>query len=198
MRTIRRIFSALMLTALALACAWTGGLIWFAATMADAPTTNQRPTQVIVVLTGGENRLAEGVRLLSNGYANWLFVSGVNPGVRKVELMKVAGIKDPRIARLVVLGKRAVDTRGNAVESAAWLRAHKYGSVRLVTANYHMRRSLLEFRRVLPKTTIIANPVFPRPVNSGPWWQSGRARAIVIGEYNKYLVALTGSGPRAR
>ena len=49
---------------------------------------------------------------------------------------------------------------------------------------------------------IIANPVFPQPVNPGPWWHSRRAIKIVTGEHNKYLFALTGtgsgSGPRAR
>ena len=197
MRRIGRIVGALLLTVFLVGCVWLGGLVWFAVTMADTPTSDRRPTQVIVVLTGGEDRLAEGVRLLSNGYAKWLFVSGVNPGVCKKELMRVAGVEDARIARFVVLGKRAADTRGNATESAAWMRARKFRSLRLVTANYHMRRSLVEFRRALPAVTIIANPVFPRPVNPGRWWHSRRAITVVIGEYNKYLVALTGTGASA-
>lgn len=195
MRRFFRTLGTLLLTAFLLGCVWLGGLVWFALTMAKEPTSNRKPTDVIVVLTGGEDRLAEGVRLLSNGYAKWLFVSGVHPGVRKKELMKVAGVEDARIARNVVLGKEAADTRGNATETAAWVRKNKFRSLRLVTANYHMRRSLVEFRRAMPDTTIIiANPVFPRPVNPGPWWHSRRAISIVVGEYNKYLVALTGTG----
>jgi uncharacterized SAM-binding protein YcdF (DUF218 family) len=195
MRRFFRTLGALLLTAFLLGCVWLGGLVWFAVTMAKEPTSNRKPTDVIVVLTGGEDRLAEGVRLLSNGYAKWLFVSGVHPGVRKKQLMKVAGVEDARIARNVVLGKEAADTRGNATETAAWVRKNKFRSLRLVTANYHMRRSLVEFRRALPDTMIIiANPVFPRPVNPGPWWHSRRAISIVVGEYNKYLVALTGTG----
>jgi uncharacterized SAM-binding protein YcdF (DUF218 family) len=194
MRGILRTLKRLILTAFLLGCVWLGGLVWFALTMADKPTDNRKPTDAIVVLTGGEDRLAEGVRLLSNGYAKWLFVSGVHPGVRRKELLKVAGVEDARIANLVVLGKRAADTRGNATESAAWVHANKFRSLRLVTANYHMRRSLLEFRRALPDIIIIANPVFPRPVNPDRWWHSRRAISIVIGEYNKYLFALTGTG----
>jgi uncharacterized SAM-binding protein YcdF (DUF218 family) len=197
---VRRFFrtlGALVLAAFLLGCVWLGGLVWFAVTMAKTPTSNRTPTDVIVVLTGGEDRLAEGVRLLSNGYAKWLFVSGVHPGVRKKELMRVAGVEDARIANFVLLGKRAADTRGNATESAALVRERKFRSLRLVTANYHMRRSLVEFHRALPNTTVIANPVFPRPVNPGPWWHSRRAISIVVGEYNKYLVALTGTGAQA-
>jgi uncharacterized SAM-binding protein YcdF (DUF218 family) len=194
MRRFFRSLGTLVLVAFLLGCVWLGGLVWFALTMAKEPTANRKPTDVIVVLTGGEDRLAEGVRLLSNGYAKWLFVSGVHPGVRKKELMKVAGVEDARIARNVVLGKQAADTRGNATETAAWVRKNKFRTLRLVTANYHMRRSLVEFRRAMPDKTIIANPVFPRPVNPGPWWHSRRAISIVVGEYNKYLVALTGSG----
>jgi len=193
MRRIFRTLKALILTAFLLGCVWLGGLAWFALTMADKPTDNRKPTDAIVVLTGGEDRLAEGVRLLSNGYAKWLFVSGVHPGVKRKELLRVAGVEDTRIANMVVLGKEAADTRGNATETATWVRKNKFKSLRLVTANYHMRRSLVEFRRALPETTIIANPVFPRPVNPEPWWHSRRAISIVVGEYNKYLVALTGS-----
>lgn len=196
MKRIFRTLGTLLLIAFLLGCVWLGGLVWFAVTMAKTPTANRKPTDAIVVLTGGEDRLAEGVRLLASGYAKWLFVSGVHPGVRKKELMRVAGVEDARIANFVVLGKRAADTRGNATETAAWIRTNKFSSLRLVTANYHMRRSLVEFRRALPQTTIIANPVFPRPVNPGPWWHSRRAISIVVGEYNKYLVALTGSSGR--
>jgi len=196
MRRFFRSLGALLLIAFLLGCAWLGGLVWFAVTMPDKPSADRRKTDAIVVLTGGEDRLAEGVRLLSRGFAKWLFVSGVHPGVRKAELMKVAGVEDAAIAKSVVLGKRAPDTRGNATETAAWLKGRKYRSLRLVTANYHMRRSLVEFRRALPDITIIANPVFPRPVNPRPWWHSRRAISIVVGEYNKYLVALTGSSAR--
>jgi len=194
MKMLLVLFRLLALASLCLGVLWFAGLVWFGATMPTSPSSNQSRTAAIVVLTGGSNRLKEGVRLLSRGYAKWLFVSGVNPDVRKPELMKVAGVEAPEVARFVVLGKRAVDTRGNASESAEWLRKRRFTSLRLVTANYHMRRSLLEFRRALPGVRIIANPVFPKPVNQGPWWRSGRALTVVAGEYNKYIFALIGPG----
>src|SRR3546814_4570320 len=61
----------------------------------------------------------------------------------------------------VDLGFEAADTAGNALETAGWLNAHGYKSIRLVTANYHMPRSLVEFSRRLPGITIVPPPVLP-------------------------------------
>jgi len=193
----RRALVILIAGVLGLGALWFGGLVWFGASMPSAPAADSNPTDAIVVLTGGEDRLAEGLRLLAAGRAKRLFVSGVNPGVRKAELMRVAGVKQPGLAALVEIGQRANNTRGNAAESAAWLRRRGFTSMRLVTANYHMRRSMIEFRWALPKVRIVAHPVFPKPVNPGPWWRKGRALAIVAAEFNKYLIALLrpGGGP---
>ncbi len=45
-----------------------------------------------------------------------------------------------------------------------------FHSLRLVTANYHMPRSLLEFARAMPDIEIVPHPVFPE-ISRGPhWW----------------------------
>ncbi len=179
---------------LALGIAWLGGLIWFGASMPRRDSDPALRTDAIVALTGGAERLVEGARLLTSGSARWLFVSGVHSAVRKSELLVVANIKQPRLAGFVVLGYRARNTRQNAQETALWLKKRGFTSIRLVTANYHMRRAALEFRRAMPGLRIVTHPVFPRPVNPGPWWQNLAALAIVAGEYNKYLAALVGGG----
>ena len=49
------------------------------------------------------------------------------------------------------LGFMAADTHGNAQETADWARAHRYKSLIVVTANYHMPRSLTRIlRRACP------------------------------------------------
>lgn len=180
------------------AVAWVGGLVWFAETMphaAPAVAASQARTDAIVVLTGGADRIAEGARLLAQGHAQWLFISGVNPGVKKAELLRVTGITEPALENNIVIGQFADTTRENAAETAAWMKSRGFRSLRLVTANYHMRRSLLEFRRLMPEAEIVAHPVFPAPVTPGPWWQDIRALSIVAGEYNKYLAAFAGLAP---
>src|ERR1700736_5683632 len=70
----------------------------------------------------------------------------------------------------VVLGHRAVDTLGNAGETAQWMRQQGFHSLRLVTAWYHMRRSLLEFELAMPEIEIVPHPVFPDQVAHEHWW----------------------------
>ena len=48
----------------------------------------------------------------------------------------------------------------NAAETAAWMSRQGYTSLRIVTSNWHMPRSLLEFRETMPDVRLIPNPVF--------------------------------------
>jgi uncharacterized SAM-binding protein YcdF (DUF218 family) len=84
----------------------------------------------------------------------------------------------------------ADDTRGNAVETAAWIREQGFGSLRLVTANYHMPRSLLEFRHAMPDIEIVPHPVFPENFKQDEWWLWPGSASLLASEYSKYLVAL--------
>lgn len=180
--------------ALLLLIALLGGFVWFASSL---PTAAERPrerTDAIVVLTGGDARVAEGLRLLADGQAEKLLVSGVNPAVTVAELMALAPDVPPDLAARVVLGYAAGDTLGNAAETAAWMREQGFTSLRLVTAAYHMPRSLLELQRALPGVTILAHPVFPPGVRQEGWWEDGDSASLLLGEYLKYLAALI-SGP---
>ena len=46
------------------------------------------------------------------------------------------------------------------METAAWMRSEGYRSLRLVTAGYHMRRSLFEFARAMPEMRIIDQEIW--------------------------------------
>jgi uncharacterized SAM-binding protein YcdF (DUF218 family) len=182
------------------ALAWIAGFVWFAQTMPGDTPTDVTPTDAIVVLTGGSERLGEGLKLLLQNRAAHLFVSGVHPGVTVDELLRVYQVDAARAPGDIAIGYRAGNTEGNAEETAAWMTGHGFRSLRLVTANYHMRRSLLEFSHAMPDVRIVAHPVFPEPVYPSRWWRSGQAISVVGGEYVKYLVALLRiaiSGPAA-
>ena len=90
----------------------------------------------------------------------------------------------------MTLGHDAIDTRGNARETAAWVRARGVRRVHLVTANYHMARSLLEFRRAMPEVTIVAHPVIADRVRLDDWWWRPGTASLLASEYTKYLAAL--------
>ena len=180
---------AVMLATAVLAL-WTAGLMSFvralperAATVADGPDTD-----AIVVLTGGDTRIETGLALLRAGRAHHLFISGVGAGVVTKDLLARAGETGQNESDLT-LGRDATDTIGNARETAQWVAKNGYRSLRLVTAAYHMPRSLAEFRAALPRVEIVAHPVFPQgygPARWRPWRTTGR---FVVAEYHKFVLS---------
>ncbi|HLI12265.1 MAG TPA: ElyC/SanA/YdcF family protein [Alphaproteobacteria bacterium] len=179
--------------AAALAILWVGGLVWFSR---QVPTTVEQPdatTDAIVVLTGGSERLEAGLALLEAGRAKKLFVSGVYRGVEVNELLRLARRSPAHLDCCIALGHAADSTYSNAMETAVWMAAENYHSLLLVTAAYHMPRSLLEFRRAMPGIKLIPHPVFPERVKSD-WWLWPGSAELIIGEYDKYLLALARDG----
>lgn len=127
--------------------AWAFGLAWFVISLPDpAPLAK---TDAIVVLTGGPGRVQRGLSVLKAGYAKRLLVSGVDPAVKPKELARVQGVPTALIECCVDLGKMAIDTRSNAIETSAWLKRQKAKSVRLVTNDWHLRRARYELERVI-------------------------------------------------
>lgn len=169
---------------------WVGGLAAFVASSLWIGSDPATAADAIVVLTGGKQRLETGLALLAAGKAKTLFITGVNPQVDRAELLRVLGPAAMREACCIVIGHAAENTRGNALETAAWMQGQGYRSLRLVTNWYHMRRALLEFRRAMPRLTIIAAPVFAQRYEPDNWsgWRS--AAILVLGEYHKYVAAL--------
>lgn len=182
----RRALAALVL--LAIVC-WSGGLLYFITEIPDDIGVSPANADAIVVLTGGSMRLETGLSLLNEGRGRKLFVSGVHRGVDVAELMRVSRQSPEKADCCIALGYDADHTRGNAEETARWIRGEGYGSLVLVTADYHMPRSLLEFSHALPEARIMPYPVFPEHVKTEEWYRWPGTALLIIGEYNKYLVA---------
>jgi uncharacterized SAM-binding protein YcdF (DUF218 family) len=175
---------------------WCAGLLYFASLMPESVDEPRARTDAIVVLTGGSGRLRQGLQLLADKRARKLFVSGVYHGVDVAELLQVSQHSPEELECCVFIGYEADNTRGNAAETAAWIRDQKFLSLRLVTATYHMPRSLLEFRRAMPTVEIIAHPVFPETFKRADWWFWPGSASLVISEYVKYMIAgLRGPAP---
>ncbi|MGE0719893.1 MAG: YdcF family protein [Alphaproteobacteria bacterium] len=176
---------ALRLAAVA-AALLLAGFVWFAETIAWTPEVDLQPTDAIVVLTGSAERIPAAVGLLKEGRGRKLLVSGVNPTIDATVLMRemVGAAADPRITL-----DFAPDTRGNARETARWMAAEGFRSLRLVTANYHIRRAALELGRAMPGVAIVLHPVVS-PQLRRQWWAWPRSAALIGGEYLKYLSIL--------
>lgn len=183
-RALRLGLAALLL----LASAWGAGLVWFIQMAARhyPPPPNAGG---IVALTGGADRVATALHLLQAHKAHWLLVSGIGGGADLSDLAHRAAVNPRPLAPRVKLGRRALSTRGNALETAGWVRRHDIRSLIVVTAFYHMPRALTELRRALPDVVLYPDPVLV-PARGGIGRQV-TLRFMAI-EYTKYLLALTG------
>jgi uncharacterized SAM-binding protein YcdF (DUF218 family) len=192
----RRWARRLLLLFLLLGLVWVIGLVAFVTRIPHEGDVDLTATDAAVVLTGGCERLEAGLELLATGHAKKLLISGVNKNVDIATLLaslnpaEVPKLPPETIACCIALGYSAEDTRGNAVETADWMRQQRFKSIRLITAAYHMPRSMLEFHRAMPGVQVLPYPVFPRQVRQEGWWRWPGTTNLLIREYNKYLVAL--------
>ncbi len=186
----RRLAKWTAVVVLAIIAGWTWALVWFAENIPRQVANLSSPTDAVVVLTGGSDRLRAGFELLAQKRARKLFVSGVYHGVDVAELLRMSRQAPKELECCVTLGYTADDTEGNAHETAQWMAKENFRSLRLVTANYHMQRSLLEFRRAMPAITVIPHPVFPKNFKGEGWWLWPGTTSLILREHFKYVVAL--------
>ena len=168
---------------------WLAGAVFFIETQPHKVDDPDTASDAIIVLTGGRDRIEAGIALLATKRAEKLFVSGVYRGVEVNELLRMSRQLPDRVECCIVLGHGADNTVGNALETAEWMAKEKYSSLRLVTASYHMPRSLLEFGQAMPNIRIIPHPVFPERVKLEDWWLHPGTTALLIGEFHKYFAA---------
>lgn len=183
-----RVKTVLFYGFLVLAGLWTTGFLWFVSQVNCPPEDTQTRTDAIVALTGGTERLATAAELLKEEKAGKMLISGVD---RKVDWMLLAETiheLPDTLADRITLGHVACNTRENALETRDWLERNGFKSVRLVTASYHMPRSLSEFKNVMPEMVIIPNPIFPQTVKHKEWWKWPGTFTLILSEYTKFLV----------
>ncbi len=168
-----------------------GGFALFATHVSRLSTPKNPPAaDAIIVLTGGQARLDAALGLRNSGKGQRLLISGVHPSTSRRELQAATGGDTALFSCCVDIDRAALDTIGNAEESAKWVRTHEYNRVILVTNNYHMPRSLLEMSRLLDKEELDPYPVVNSKIDNGGWMTQPDALRVLFTEYNKYLAAL--------
>jgi uncharacterized SAM-binding protein YcdF (DUF218 family) len=188
LETVRKSLAYIGRIVLVAALAYGFGFLVFAATLPHRPASVPR-ADAIVTLTGGDARLDTAVRLLEKGAAKRLLITGVHPSITKPEIREIAhgGSKFDCCADLDFA---AEDTRENAAEAANWMHQHGFRSLILVTANYHMPRSLAEFSAEMPTIKLVPYPVEPEGANWDHWWRNPHTVRLLHAEYAKYLASL--------
>lgn len=168
---IRRLASSLLVL-------WMLGFLWFAVFL-PRPAGDVK-TDAVVVLTGSGGRIDRGLEVLDARLAPRMLVSGVDKEVRPREFAAQYRIARSRMACCVTLDYESVDTRSNARESAQWLAANRFGSVRLVTSDWHMRRAAFDLAQVAPDGLRVVEDAVPtRP-----------SFKVLFLEYHKLLARL--------
>lgn len=168
---------------------WVFGFLVFVSDVPREAQSRASITDAVVVLTGGSMRLESGFDLLKDGRASAMFISGVSKGLTARDLFEVETPWEEGLLGSVEVGYGAQNTLENAVETAGWMGRQGFQSFYLVTASYHMPRSLKEFDRQMMDMEIIPYPVFPDNVHLKNWWRWPGTTALLMGEYVKFLAS---------
>jgi len=159
--------------------AWSLGFLLFWVRLPAPYENSQLTADAVVVLTGGPGRLEKGIQLLSDDRAKKMLLSGVHRDVLSRELSALTGAEQAIFDCCITLDYAAANTLENAVETAKWTSNNNVRSLILVTADYHIQRSVVLFRKSMPNVTVIPFPVL-----------SQMTIFKLAKEYNKYLATL--------
>ena len=141
----------------------------------------------IVVLTGGAMRLDYGLDLLRRGRGRRLLISGVHPGTTAATLARLTKTDEAWFDCCVDIDYVAADTVGNAEMAGRWAERRGYRDLILVTSDYHMPRSLLEFDRISGIRSITPVAVRRADLWSRDSLPSGSGLKLLMTEYGKFV-----------
>jgi len=166
-----------------------GGYILFLSEIASMSRPQNPKADAIIVLTGGYQRISEAADLLEIGAGKRLLISGVNRTTTLAQIRRCTGSSKVLFDCCVDVGYDALDTTGNAAEAVAWIRAHDYHSVIVVTNDYHIPRTMLELRRIDKQTDYMSWPVETSPLSVSILIDHPYLVVTLTSEYLKILYA---------
>ena len=177
MALIRTLVTLVLLCAVTVLCLFIG-FTWEVFSLKSKTVT----TDAVVVLAGGKGRIEEGVHLYRAGGGSTLYLIGVDPSVRKRDLVR----EQP--GEQIVLENVSSNTLQNALYARDLLARNNVRSLQLITSRYHMPRARLIFRNVLPKDIAM----YPHPVDSRnfkeEWWRYAGSFRLLFTEFYKYYL----------
>ena len=157
---------------------------------------NNKESLNIVILTGGTNRIKDGLNLIedfkkSKKINYKILVSGTGTGFTKSSLKKKLGPNfNPSLIKCCIdLDSVSKNTFTNASETFKWARKNDIKEFILITSNYHMPRAILEFKNIMPKLKIYTYAIIPKKHNIEKWLNSYETFNLIFTEYCKYIFA---------
>lgn len=141
-----------------------------------------KPVDVIIVLSGGEDRVEHGVRLYQQGYANKILFTGGGSQKMKEQAMSL-GIKEDQI----LLEGKSRTTFENAKYSIEIIRAQGFQSAIIVTSPTHTRRANIIFSQFFKGVDLTICSVPYDLSIADKWWKDRNTAEVVITEYLKLI-----------
>jgi uncharacterized SAM-binding protein YcdF (DUF218 family) len=114
------------------------------------------PSDALLVLTGGENRIAEGFRAWREGMARELYILGAGGRASLDTILPGHPPLSAEELRRVHIEGWSENTLENAYSAKSAVRERGFTRVVLVTGDYHIPRAFLALRTVLPPEVSIA------------------------------------------
>ena len=188
----RSIFCLTLLIGVSIACFQK-----FILTLPKGNITVVQPIDGLVVATGGQARIQKGLELLAEGKANKMLISGVGEGITKDLLRDSLSLLEQQAFFFdccVELEFTASDTNGNAKATFYWMQKHNLKDILLVSANYHLPRAEIIFKRYLPENSVYFQAVNPPDLKLSHWYLNWQTSKLLIREYLKFLYVRFGFG----
>ena len=169
--------SIAMLVSLALLCIPSTSRVLYGLIENGVTDEFNCPQDVVVVLTGGyhrgakpsndrlsgesETRVQQGIEVFKKCSAKWLVLSGRsgrgNDEKREVKLMRDMALRAGVPEERILIEAKSRRTREHPICLKAVDLIGEDSNLAIVTSPWHVRRSLIEFRRIFPKTTAVAS-----------------------------------------
>ena len=160
---------------------------------------SSKRTSNIVILTGGSNRIRDGLKIIKNLESSAiintkLLISGTGKGFTLSNVKKLL----PKNKSLnlflkccIELDNKSKNTHSNAIETLKWAKKKNIKTFILITSNYHMPRAALEFKAQMPNFEIITHPITPKKHDISNWMHSFETFSLIFIEYSKFLIAIS-------
>lgn len=177
--------------ALAVLLALFGGAALPHLLAARLPAPAGPPADAILVLTGGENRIAEGYRAWREGKAAHLFILGTARVATLERILPGSSELSPADRERLHLEGWSENTMENAFSARSAAVERGFARVILVTSRYHLARAHLALRSSLPAgISISVIPVRSEWKGRSGWWRVARLYFVEGWKYWGYRIFL--------
>lgn len=151
----------------------------------------------IVAVSGGDTsaRTQVAIDLYQQGWAPKVIFSGAaydKSGPSNASVMRTQALRQGVPAADILVEEDSATTRENAQNTSQLLASMQASDVIIVSSSYHMKRTLIEFRREAPDVAFRAHPTNSDNQWSVWWWTTPQGWYLAVSEIIKIVVVYTG------